>query len=235
MIHAKAAAASSGHSALQRSERCLHSLTHAGSRLAVSMLLVTIQPLSRTVTESKKLRIKPPRGDELCGRRSAVKIPRTRARGGRRPRLATIEARQKRREWHDERESLLVQRPRIPAPSRLDRSRALRRAAGRVEGPARQDRRRLQSLGVAPPESAFAGLGYDAVNLLAAAIELVGSAKQKTVPGALEATQDFAGVTGDISFAPGVHIPEKQVTIVHVQDSVQTLAAILAPQEVPAP
>ena len=67
-----------------------------------------------------------------------------------------------------------------------------------------------------PPESAFAGLGYDAVKLLAAAIEH-GSAKQKAIPGALEATQDFPGVTGDISFAPGVHIPEKQVTVVHVQ------------------
>ena len=86
-----------------------------------------------------------------------------------------------------------------------------------------------------PPESSFAGLGYDAVNLLAAAIELVGSAKQKAIPDALEATQDFPGVTGDISFAPGVHIPEKQVTVVHVKDGVLTLAAILAPQEVPPP
>jgi branched-chain amino acid transport system substrate-binding protein len=86
-----------------------------------------------------------------------------------------------------------------------------------------------------PPESAFAGLGYDAVKLLAAAIELVGSAKQKAIPGALEATQNFPGVTGDISFAPGVHIPEKQVTVVHVQGGALTLAAILAPQEVPPP
>src|SRR5262245_51651090 len=61
-----------------------------------------------------------------------------------------------------------------------------------------------------PPESSFAGLGYDAVNLLAAAIELAASAKQKALPDALEATQDFPGVTGTISFAPGVHIPEKQ-------------------------
>ncbi len=86
-----------------------------------------------------------------------------------------------------------------------------------------------------PPESSFAGLGYDAVNLLAAAIELAGSAKQKAIPGALEATRGFPGVTGTISFAPGVHIPEKQVTIVRVRDGALTLAAILAPQEVPAP
>ena len=86
-----------------------------------------------------------------------------------------------------------------------------------------------------PPESSFAGLGYDAVNLLAAAIELAGSAKQKAVADALEATRDFQGVTGTLSFAPGVHIPEKQVTIVRVQDGTLNLAAILTPQAVPQP
>jgi branched-chain amino acid transport system substrate-binding protein len=86
-----------------------------------------------------------------------------------------------------------------------------------------------------PPESSFAGLGYDAVNLLAAAIEFAGSAKQKAVAGALEMTQDFQGVTGILSFAPGVHIPEKQVTIVHVTDGTLNLAAILTPKAVPQP
>ncbi len=86
-----------------------------------------------------------------------------------------------------------------------------------------------------PPESSFAGLGYDAVNLLAAAIELAGSAKQKVVADALEATRDFQGVTGTLSFAPAVHIPEKQVTIVRVQDGTLNLAAILTPQAVPQP
>jgi branched-chain amino acid transport system substrate-binding protein len=86
-----------------------------------------------------------------------------------------------------------------------------------------------------PPESSFAGLGYDAVNLLAAAIELAGSAKQKAVADALEATRDFQGVTGTLSFAPAVHIPEKQVTIVRVQEGTLNLAAILTPQAVPQP
>jgi branched-chain amino acid transport system substrate-binding protein len=86
-----------------------------------------------------------------------------------------------------------------------------------------------------PPESSFAGLGYDAVNLLAAAIERAGSAKQKDVAGAIEATRDFQGVTGTLSFAPGVHIPEKQVTIVRVQNGTVNLAAILTPQAVPQP
>jgi branched-chain amino acid transport system substrate-binding protein len=86
-----------------------------------------------------------------------------------------------------------------------------------------------------PPESSFAGLGYDAVNLLAAAIELAGSAKQKAVAGALEMTQDFQGVTGALSFAPGVHIPEKQVTIVRVMNGTLNLAAVFTPKAVPQP
>jgi branched-chain amino acid transport system substrate-binding protein len=86
-----------------------------------------------------------------------------------------------------------------------------------------------------PPESSFAGLGYDAVNLLAAAIELAGSAKQKAVAGALEATRDFQGVTGTPSFAAGVHIPEKQVTIVRVTGGALNVAAVLTPQAVPQP
>lgn len=86
-----------------------------------------------------------------------------------------------------------------------------------------------------PPESSFAGLGYDAVNLLAAAIKRRGSAMRNAVPVALEATRNFRGVTGTISFAPGVHIPKKQVTIVRVKDGVLTTAAILTPQKVPPP
>ena len=86
-----------------------------------------------------------------------------------------------------------------------------------------------------PPESSFAGLGYDTVNLLAAAIEFAGSAKQKAIAGALEVTQDFQGVTGALSFAPGVHIPEKQVTMVRVKDGTLNLAAVLTPQAVPQP
>src|SRR5262249_57605798 len=57
----------------------------------------------------------------------------------------------------------------------------------------------------APPENSFAGLGYDAVNLLATAIARAGSAKQRAIPGALEATGGFSGVTGTITFAKGVH------------------------------
>jgi len=78
-----------------------------------------------------------------------------------------------------------------------------------------------------PPETAFAALAYDAVMLIASAIERADSAKQKDIAGALERTGDFPGVTGSINFAPAVHIPDKEVTIVHIVGDERTLAAII--------
>jgi ABC-type branched-subunit amino acid transport system substrate-binding protein len=71
--------------------------------------------------------------------------------------------------------------------------------------------------------------------LMAKAIERAGSAKQKSVPEALEAIADFAGVTGSISFGPGAHLPDKEVTIVKVVGTTLTLAAVTRPQKVPPP
>ena len=86
-----------------------------------------------------------------------------------------------------------------------------------------------------PPDTAFAALAYDAVMLVASAIERAGSAKQKAITDALELTDRFPGVTGAISFTPGTHIPDKEVTIVHIVGDKPTLAAVIKPQEVPAP
>jgi branched-chain amino acid transport system substrate-binding protein len=88
--------------------------------------------------------------------------------------------------------------------------------------------------GVAP-ESAFAALGYDAVMLVADAIERAGSAKRKKLPAALEATDRYRAVTGAISFGPDLHIPEKEVTIVRADAGQLTLAAVLQPEQVPEP
>ena len=85
------------------------------------------------------------------------------------------------------------------------------------------------------PDTAFAALGYDAVMLIANAIERAGSAKQKAIPEALEATDDFPAVTGSISFGPGEHIPDKDVTVVKIVGTTPTLAAVIRPQKVPAP
>jgi branched-chain amino acid transport system substrate-binding protein len=87
----------------------------------------------------------------------------------------------------------------------------------------------------APPETAFAALGYDAVMLVASAIERAGSAQPEAIRGALEATAGFPGVTGQISFGPGVHIPKKEVWIVKVDGETLTLASVLEPRNVPAP
>jgi len=86
-----------------------------------------------------------------------------------------------------------------------------------------------------PPDTAFAALAYDAVMLVASAIERAGSAKQKEIADTIELTDGFPGVTGAISFTPGTHIPEKEVTIVHIVGDKPTLAAVIKPQEVPAP
>ena len=87
----------------------------------------------------------------------------------------------------------------------------------------------------APPTTAFAAVGYDAVMLIAHAIERADSAKQTALPEALEATGDFVGITGTISFGPLTHLPEKEVTVVKVTGTTLTLAAVIRPQKVPLP
>jgi len=88
--------------------------------------------------------------------------------------------------------------------------------------------------GVAP-ESAFAGLGYDAVMLLADAIKRAGTDQPQAIREALQATTDLPGVTGSVSFAPDSHIPKKTVTLVVVKNQRPTLAAEIIPKRVPPP
>jgi branched-chain amino acid transport system substrate-binding protein len=86
-----------------------------------------------------------------------------------------------------------------------------------------------------PPENAFAGLGYDAVKLVADAIKRAGSDDPKAIREALQKTKDLPGVTGAITFQPGSRIPQKGVTIILVKDGKFTLAAEVVPEKVPAP
>ncbi len=83
------------------------------------------------------------------------------------------------------------------------------------------------------PENAFAALGYDAVKLLADAIDRAGSTDATAIQQALLATKDFPGITGSITFANGSHIPQKGVTIIEIKDQKFTLAAEVVPEEVP--
>lgn len=85
------------------------------------------------------------------------------------------------------------------------------------------------------PENAFAALGYDSVYLVADAITRAGSTDPQAVQKALQETENFCGVTGNISYPDGAHIPLKDVTIVAIKGGKFTLGAVIAPERVAAP
>jgi branched-chain amino acid transport system substrate-binding protein len=85
------------------------------------------------------------------------------------------------------------------------------------------------------PENAFAALGYDTVYLMADAIKRAGGTDSAAIKTALEATKDFKGITGSISFGPGVHVPQKGVTVIDIEGGKLTLAGEVVPEKVPAP
>ncbi|MEO8229415.1 MAG: ABC transporter substrate-binding protein [Chloroflexota bacterium] len=85
------------------------------------------------------------------------------------------------------------------------------------------------------PENAFAALGYDTVYLIADAIKRAGGTDSAAVKTAIEATKDFPGITGKITFAPGSHVPQKGVTVIDIEGGKFTLAGEVVPEKVPAP
>jgi len=85
------------------------------------------------------------------------------------------------------------------------------------------------------PENAFAALGYDTVYLLADAVKRAGGTDSAAVKAAIEATKDFPGITGKITFAPGSHVPQKGVTVIDVENGALTLGGEVVPEKVPAP
>ena len=85
-----------------------------------------------------------------------------------------------------------------------------------------------------PPENAFAGLGFDAVNLVARAITRAKSADPKAVRDALEETRGSAGVTGGLSYGGDSLVPRKAVSVIEV-DRRAKLAAEITPSFVPQP
>lgn len=68
------------------------------------------------------------------------------------------------------------------------------------------------------PENAFAALGYDAMGLVADAIERAGSTDPAAVTKALAATDGYEAVTGTIAYKDGSRVPSKPVAIMHVVD-----------------
>ena len=85
------------------------------------------------------------------------------------------------------------------------------------------------------PENAFAALGYDTLMLMADAIKRAGSTDSAAVKAAIEATSNFPGITGAITFSAGSHVPQKGVTVIAVKGGKFTLGAEVVPDKVPAP
>jgi branched-chain amino acid transport system substrate-binding protein len=84
------------------------------------------------------------------------------------------------------------------------------------------------------PENAFAALGYDAMKLMADAIQRAGSTDAAAIKKAIQETKNFPGITGSITFGDS-RVPQKGVTIIAIKDGKFTLGAEVVPEGVPAP
>lgn len=85
------------------------------------------------------------------------------------------------------------------------------------------------------PQSAFAPLGYDAVMLMAKAIEDAVSTDPAEIRLALEKITSYPTLSGTLTFTSNQHVPHKSVTIMHLRDRHYERAAELLPRRVPAP
>jgi branched-chain amino acid transport system substrate-binding protein len=87
----------------------------------------------------------------------------------------------------------------------------------------------------AEPQSVFAALGYDGVNLMADAIKRAGSADHKAIRDALASTKGWKGASGEITYPPGERIPSKSVALIEVKDGKFNLLSIVVPEKIPTP
>jgi branched-chain amino acid transport system substrate-binding protein len=69
-----------------------------------------------------------------------------------------------------------------------------------------------------PPENAFAALGFDAIGLVADAIERAGTTEGKALRDALASTKGYKAVTGEITYARPTGVPVKGVSIISVHN-----------------
>ncbi len=81
------------------------------------------------------------------------------------------------------------------------------------------------------PENAFAPLGYDAVALIADAIQRAGSAESEALRKALAETREFEGVTGKVAYTRPTGVPAKAVSIISVHDGAYKVEEIWMPQQ----
>jgi branched-chain amino acid transport system substrate-binding protein len=87
----------------------------------------------------------------------------------------------------------------------------------------------------AEPQSVFAALGYDGVNLVADAIKRAGSSDHKAVRDALAATKGWKGASGEITYPVGDRIPSKSVALIEVHDNKFNLLNVVVPDKIPPP
>jgi branched-chain amino acid transport system substrate-binding protein len=69
-----------------------------------------------------------------------------------------------------------------------------------------------------PPENAFAGLGYDSVNLMVEAMNKASDLSSKAINDAIFGITAFDGVTGKADFSDPKRAPDKEVTLIAVKD-----------------
>jgi branched-chain amino acid transport system substrate-binding protein len=79
----------------------------------------------------------------------------------------------------------------------------------------------------------FAGLGFDTVKIVAKAIMISGS--QENFQEGMANISSFKGVTGNLSYSGGVHIPVKTVTLMKIQNGKLVHIGDFMPDQVPSP
>ena len=97
-------------------------------------------------------------------------------------------------------------------------------------GPAQEFRQAYEKEYGNEPENAFAALGYDAMGLVADAIERAGSTEPAEVTKALAATDGYQAVTGAIAYHGGSQVPSKPVAIMHVENGVVKFQTTVTPK-----
>lgn len=85
------------------------------------------------------------------------------------------------------------------------------------------------------PENAFAALGYDGLGLVADAIGRAGTTEPGKIRDAIASAKDYPGVTGSISYRPGIRVPDKTVTIIEVKGGKLSLGGQVTPSFIAAP
>jgi len=79
----------------------------------------------------------------------------------------------------------------------------------------------------------FAGLGYDAVMIVAEAI--MNSGSPSAFPGGMANVTHYTGVTGNLTYTGNSHIPVKMVTLMKIQNSTLVHIDDVMPDKVPSP